>query len=340
MAEEMSVYESDPDAMPDSEFEPGSLHHLVVGNTGRLLDARRTPVTIVDLRTDTGFVLLRLDDFEDTGATWEVPFEGVDHYQFARGHARAADAAVDEFQRAIDRFDRPLVIEADRDDRRATEERIADQLAEVEDWLGAHSRFLAARRSLPDPETRHGDVLLAADLESFMRHRGLWEIEAAFARQFVSNPSSGEIVKGHAIVLAECGLAAYAGTIIRDPATFEGQWSRERRVAHVCARLGFLRALLARLGHDRVTLWRGLSTETSLEPDRLRTFVSTSFSEAVARSHFESGSEQSTRLLIRQAVPVTRLFMTYLETSVMDEHYLEAEAVLLAKPGDGVGLGC
>ena len=31
-------------------------------------------------------------------------------------------------------------------------------------------------------------------------------IEEAFAEQYVRNPNSGELVKGHAIVLAELGL--------------------------------------------------------------------------------------------------------------------------------------
>lgn len=58
-----------------------------------------------------------------------------------------------------------------------------------------------------------------------------------------------------------------------------------------------------------------------------------------ARSHFDSGSEQATRVLVRAAVPVNRVFMTYLETAAMNRHFLEAEAVLLAQPGDATGLG-
>ena len=61
----MSVYLKREDAPPDSEFEPGALHHLVAGNAGRVLDPRRTPITIVDIRPDTGTFVLRIDDFED-----------------------------------------------------------------------------------------------------------------------------------------------------------------------------------------------------------------------------------------------------------------------------------
>ena len=40
----MSIYARHDDPAPDADFEPGCLEHLVPGNTGRLLDARRTPV--------------------------------------------------------------------------------------------------------------------------------------------------------------------------------------------------------------------------------------------------------------------------------------------------------
>ncbi len=333
----MSVYQSDPDREPDSEFEPGTVQHLVVGNAGRVLDPRRTPVTIIQLDVDTGFMVLRVDAFEDVGALWHIPFEDVGHYQFALGCERATGEAIDEFREAIERFDRPLVIEADPRDRRTTEERIGAQAAEAEDWLDGHSRFLASGRALPDPATRRGDVTLAADLASFMQDRGLWEMEETFARQYVRHPSAGEIVKGHRIVIAELGLAPFAGTIVRDPATFEAPWSRPSRAAHVCARLGFMRALFGRLGLKQVLLWRGISTPGPLQADRRPTLVSASFSETVAGSHLEGLSRQSTRLLVRRLVPIRRVFMTYLETGSMNEHYLEAEAVLLAEPGDEVG---
>ena len=84
----MSIYQSDSDAAPNSEFEPGTLQHLVRGNAGRLLDPRRTQVTIVGLHLETGFMTLRVDSFEDAGVTWDIPFEEVDHYQFAHGFAR------------------------------------------------------------------------------------------------------------------------------------------------------------------------------------------------------------------------------------------------------------
>ncbi len=331
----MPVYQSSSNAAPDSDFEPGSLHHLVPGNVGRMLDARRTPVSVVEVRMDTGFIVLRIEDFEDAGAIWQVPLEDVDHYQFAREARRAPDATIDEMRRAIEHFDREMVLQADAADRLETTDAIKHLEAGADDWLAEHSRFVREKRRLPDPATRRGDEVLAADLEAYMNKVGLWDIEEAFARQFVSNPHSGDLVKGHRVVLAELGLASYTGPIVRDPATLTGSWERRRRADHIRARLAFLRALFARLGIERVILWRGLTAETPLRLSQKRTFVSTSFAEAVARSHFESDTDRPTRVLMCQSAPVDRLFMTYLETSAMNDRFFEAEAVLIARPGDG-----
>jgi hypothetical protein len=55
-----------------------------------------------------------------------------------------------------------------------------------------------------------------------MASRNLTTIETAFTRRYVSNPGAGEEVKGHAIVAAELGLAAYRGPVVRDPANIDG----------------------------------------------------------------------------------------------------------------------
>lgn len=84
----MSIYQSDPLQAPDRQFEPGVLGHLVVGNRARLLDPRRTPMTIVAVRPDVGFCTMRVDGFEDAGATWDIPFEEM---ATTSSHAEAAE---------------------------------------------------------------------------------------------------------------------------------------------------------------------------------------------------------------------------------------------------------
>ena len=68
------IYAFDPDASPDSDFAPGELKHLVVGNHGRLLDTRRTPVTITALALERAAFEVRIEAFEDMGARWETLF--------------------------------------------------------------------------------------------------------------------------------------------------------------------------------------------------------------------------------------------------------------------------
>lgn len=331
----MAVYESDPSARPDSDFEPGTLRHLAPGACGRLLDARRTSVTVLEVRPAVGFVDVRIEAFEDAGAVWTVPLEDVEHYQFEPGGPRADATAVSEMEAAIERLARQQSIEVTAADGRRTEAHIERQEADAKAWLSTCSRFLAEGRALPDPSSRHGDPLLAGDLEAYLRRHDLWDLEAWFSKCFVSNPRSGELVKGHRIVLAECGLARYEGSTVRDPTTFAGGLSKDRRAEHIVARMAFLRAFFALMSIRSVTLWRGLSTTSGLhEPSSGRSFVSTSFDEAVARAHYDSAGSAATRVIVGQLLPVEHLFMTYLETAAMNDPYQEAEAVVLARPGD------
>lgn len=72
---------------------------------------------------------------------------------------------------------------------------------------------------------------------------------------FVSNPASGELVKGHAIVLAELGPCPYRGEIVRHPELFTGQWSKPRRAEHLVVRLAFMQELFSSWEVDTVTLY-------------------------------------------------------------------------------------
>jgi hypothetical protein len=314
---------------PDSGFEPGRLEHVATGATGRMLDDRRTPVSIVGVKPDVGMFALRIEDFEDRGAIWEIPFESFGNFQFEPGGPLASPEDVARYRAAIDRFDRHLSIACDPERREATCRRIGAERAAATDWLTERSTFFASGDTLPDPETRLGDPRLQGDLRVFLIERGLCDLEEAFARRWVSNPYSGELVKGHRIVAAELGLAPYEGTIVRDPRLFDAAWNRSRRADHLIARMAFVHAALALAGLDRVVLYRGMSIDGPLEPPRNETFVAATFSRAVAESHFDSAGPSGTSTLLRQAVAADRVVMTYLETAAMNDRFLEAEAVLL-----------
>jgi hypothetical protein len=78
------IHQFNSDMAPDTDFLPGTLVHLVPGNRGRMLDPRRTPIQILALRPEFGTFVWEILDFEDRGAHWELPFEKVVRFQFAR----------------------------------------------------------------------------------------------------------------------------------------------------------------------------------------------------------------------------------------------------------------
>jgi hypothetical protein len=85
-----------------------------------------------------------------------------------------------------------------------------------------------------------------------------------------------------------------------------------------------------------VVLYRGLSTDGLPRPPANETFVSASFSFDVARSCMGETDPSTVGVLLRQRVPVERLFMTYWETAALNGPFLEAEAVLLWEAGNAV----
>ena len=310
------IYASDPASAPDSEFVPGDVRWLVPGNAGRLLDARRTPVTVVGVVAERGAFVVEVGAFEDAGARWELALGEVESFQFARGAEQRDDA--NALRAAFAALDAPLEVEADGAVRGATLRRIADTLA------GAPP--VAARDVAARVAAREGDPRLYAALDAFLAERDLLDLERELVAVLVSNPRSGEHVKGHAIVAAELGLAPFAGRAPRDPALFDGRWSKERRAEHLVARLAFTRAVLA---DAPVTLYRGAATESAIDPLPRGTFVSATFSREVATEHFEGSPATRAALLVRQEVPADRVLMTFLETRGMNERFREAEALLV-----------
>jgi hypothetical protein len=314
----VTIYASDPERAPDADFVSGELALVVAGNRGRLLDARRTPVTVVAVRPATGDFEIEVGAFEDAGARWVLPLADVGRFQFARDAERAEAS---ELERAVARFDRPLEIACDPAARDATLQRVADERADATAWLRGRLPAVDVDACI---ERREGEPALYALLDE--RLGPLAALDRAFATTFVSNPRSGELVKGHAIVLAELGLCPYRGQVVRDPATF-GELPKERRADHLVARLAFTQALWSALGHETVTLHRA----AAVGPPRPASLVSGTFSAAVAQSHFDAAA---TAVRWRQVLGLDRLLMTFLETPALNAPYREAEAILLADPSN------
>jgi len=323
------IHQFDPQMAPDADFEPGTLAHLVPENEGRMLDPRRTPMRIASVQPETGTFVIEITGFEDRGARWELPIEDVSDCQFPHGAARADRERIGGFEQAVKRFDRTIEITCDDGARTRTLARLSELASETADWMRAHSQFVFEGATALPLTGRIGDSRLWLDVRKFMQARGLGETEERFASGYVSNPRSREMMKGHAIVLAELGLVPYRGPDVRNPATFEGALARERRAEHLLARMAFVRAVFERTGNSEVVLYRGMGFDDSLAQRSPRSFLSATFSEAVARSLYDPSGGTKAGVLYRQRTPASRLFMTYAETTQMNQAFKEAEAVLL-----------
>jgi hypothetical protein len=209
------IHESDPEQAPDSDFEPSDLGHLVPGNAGRMLDTRRTPVRVGSVDPDLGSFDVEVLAFEDRGARWLFEAERVSHFQFPPDARRAGTATVAALAVAVERFGRPLDIPIDPRARARTRARVRDEERRAAAVLGEAPRL--------DLGGRLGDASLQGAPHGYLAARGLTDLEAGFAERYVSSPSSGELVKGHEIVIARLGLVAYHGKVVRDPHLFAGE---------------------------------------------------------------------------------------------------------------------
>lgn len=324
-----AVYRSDPDPLPDTAFEPGVIAHLVEGNTGRLLDARRTPVRLGPVRMSDGMFEVQVAGFEDAGAIWEIPFEDVGRYQFAAGAARASAAQIAAMERVAAHLAAPLRIEPQAGAAAGARERIGREQETAAGWLAERMPGgvdLRARIS-----AREGDRHLMGLLEEYLERRGLIGIERLFTRAWVSNPLAGEMVKCHAIVLAELGLCPFEGKAIRDPAAMSGELSRELRSQHLVARLTFSGALWGAIGRG-VATYRAFSSETALTRPGPASLVSATLSSEVALAHFAGGPRTRSAAIWRSPLDPARVLMSFLETEAMNRQYREAEVVLTGGP--------
>lgn len=329
------VYQHDPSTESDNAFDPGAMEHLVPGNAGRLLDARRTPVRLTRIRRDVGMFAVEILAFEDRGARWELPFEDISRFQFRRDAARADAALVACYQAIADRLGRPLRIPIDSTVRSSTEMRLRAERERVSAWLMDRVDVAAVTQLLAQAGGGRNQEL-AQRLADYLESKDLLAMDRTFAQVYVSNPNSGEVVLGHEIVLAQLGLVPYDGRALRDPASLSGDWSHERRQAHIIARLAFVSALCRLAGAEHVTLYRGFAAERPRTDTTQHSFVSATFDRAVAMAHFEGNDRSTVAALYRQRVPITRLFMTFMETDALSHPYQESEAILLRVDGEGL----
>lgn len=132
------------------------------------------------------------------------------------------------------------------------------------------------------------------------------------------------------IILAEMGLVAYKGKIQRTKNIFKNPGTKEKRKKYLINRLAFLRAYFKLLQINEVVLYRSMATESDWR-NLPRTFLSCTFNLRVAKSFsdLKRKSKFKNSYITKMTVPVKQIFMTYLETEAMNQHYKEAEAIIL-----------
>ena len=335
-----SPYRYNPDRLPDSHFEKGSFDHLVVGNEGRALDYRRTPVGVREIREGSGLVILEILDFEDKGNTWEIPLEDVGSFQFALESKHPDPNARSRYEAISERLNRRMEIACMENSRSRTDAEVAEAEREAREWLRLHSKAL--REGVrPDFSRNQGLVPLYEDIEAYMKHHDLGENESTFAAHYVCKFHYSESVKAQRIAIAEMGLVPYQGKILREEREIQGRFSKERRREHVIRRLAFVRAFYAEAGVASVVLYRGIHSAGLPTRPRNRTFVSATTNPAIAESlaclrepSNDNNPGRKVGVLMSQDIPMDRVFMTYMETRRMNDPYVESEAVLLYDPDE------
>ncbi len=333
-----ATHQFNQNMISDDLFVAGALKYLVIGNECRLLDKRRTPGFIESIDMDGGFFRWKISDFEDKGKFWDVEFERANAYQFKKDSAELTSTEVDEINLRVVALDKCIDIAESESNKFNTKKSIASKVVEIESWLNRSSKFFNTTPSI-DFQSLHGPQLLREDFNRFISDVGMAEMEERTANTQVLNPHSGDWIKAMQIVMAEMGLKTYRGRDVRSSGAFSGIGTKENRRRYIEYRLGFIRTVLSRIGLREVELYRGMSTEWEWRPDAARQYrywSSWTFNFKVAAdfSELKPGSKHKNSYLIKRAIPVEQLFMTFLETEAMNRQYLESEALVLHEDDD------
>lgn len=316
---------------PSTPLAPAEIANLIPGTKLHLSDPRRTPVEVIELEPETASFLVRVTDFEDEGAEWSFALWDVSKFLVPPSAHRMPEQQIKSLCKNIERLNRHIQIDADKT-------RFQDSTTQIRNIRHQAKAILGQRLTeLPsDPEKLFNSDAASAEwasaLARLLKHYGLSAIEQAFIASYSSNPHAGEMIKGHRIILAELGLCPYAGQPVRSPDVFGGTWSKKLRRAHILTRMAFCRLMMERLELAAAPLYRAVYSDNEITTPRNSGFVSTTFSETVAKDLFRCGLETKASAIYWQKVPAERIFATFIETPPLSARYQEAEAILIYDP--------
>lgn len=326
----MSRHQKNENKLSDSCFELGTFHHIVPGNRGRVLDGRRTPGFIERYDTESAMFIWRITDFEDKGKCWEIPAEEIVVFQFEKDSKKLTEDEIKEIKPRCKLFSERLTILGLESERKKTLELITKEKNMTMDWFSNYSEFMKLGKAQLDIKSKIGSRFLFNDLISYMKVRGVLDLERKTAEQYLLNPYSGEWIKGLKIVMAEMGLIDFSEKRPRTNEIFMGIGSKENRKRYIISRLAFVQTFFELAGYGKVQLFRGVSSEGKMY-ETPKTLISTSFNPEVGKdfSCIDRNEKINFSFLVKFKYPIENLFMTFLETEAFNKRYKEQEAVIL-----------
>lgn len=331
------MYQRDDNILPDSEFLKGHLSFLVVGNRGRMLDARRTPIQINSCHFERGLFRLEILNFEDKGAIWEIPVEEVSRFQFEKDSKCLVPSEVKLIESLLQPFLEEVQIDAHHLDKYKTNLKIDELKPTTSRWLEEESEFFKSNQQLNTTDLT-GSVELRRDCINYLAQYHLEEIDHEVAAQWVSQ-NGGELIKLLQINMARSGLVDYQGQIVRDGQLLNDMGGQKVIQDYILHRLAFVRSFFEKLKLTHLTLYRGMSSEHGWRPPK-KSWSSWTPLLKVANHHadFEDfGQHQGQSkdsYLFKRTFSIDKVFMTYFETEGFNQQWKETEVLIMHERDD------
>ncbi|MEG2289865.1 MAG: hypothetical protein RR891_04170 [Clostridium sp.] len=324
----MGVHQFSTTALSDDEFVQGEIKHIVNSNQCRLLDGRRTPGYIEEYFEEIAMFRWRITDFEDKGNYWDLPAEDINLFQVLKNSRELESKDIERITKKVKQFNKLLTIEASKENKAITEEKIAIAENNIINWLKNNLSNVINGQTI-DLNAKEGNEFLIKDIKRYMESIGLDCIEEKTTSEIVLNPNL-EWIKGIKIILAELGIVSYKNKILRQNEIFNNVGGKDRIIDYIINRIAYLRAYFKLLNIDEVILYRGMSTEGNWMNYYEKSLTSWTFSLDVALSFadLDKTSNNKNGYILKRTVPVETIFMTYLETEAMNKQYKEGEAIL------------
>lgn len=324
----MGIHQFNINALSDDEFVNGEVKYLVNKNQCRLLDGRRTPGYIEEYFEETAMFRWRITDFEDKGNYWDVPAEDIELFQILKNSKELEKKDIDRITEKINWFNNPLAIQANVKSKEITEEKINIAERNIINWFKSNSSNLTIKQTI-DLNSKEGHKTLIKYIKLYMKSIEMDYIEEKTSSEIVLNPNS-EWIKGIKIILAELGIVSYKNKILRDKEIFNNVGGKEKMIEYIINRIAYVRAYFKLLNINEVILYRGMSTEYEWMNSYEKSLTSWTFNLEVALSFadLDKNSNNKNGYVLKRAIPIENVFMTYLETESMSKQYKECEAIL------------